>query len=70
MYALRGSIFEIFAENKKAVFRELSAHWFLANISKFEPRRVYIASQVQYKCDVCGHFKPKYSPLRPSYAEI
>ena len=51
MYALKASIFEIFAKNKKAIFREFSAHWFLANISKIELRRAYIASQVQYKCE-------------------
>ena len=43
---------------------------FLINNSKTNDNRPYTTSQLVYKCDHCGYFKPKIKFSRPFQAEI
>ena len=42
----------------------------IADIFESIDFRLYVASQVIYKCGHCGHFKLKMESLRPSEAKL
>ena len=68
-YALKYLLFKKIVKNQFSASR-VHKKQFLANISKTKRFSVYVASQLQYKCDHCAYFGVFKKSLRPSGAEL